>query len=199
MYRDEKPPRQRSSSIARVIAGLVAAAVILIVGFLEVGTNVIVVHTDDTETRTIQGDPIVITGMAIADFACLQGVRCDSIAQDTIQGIFPRDGVSLPAAMIGGILVPYVLISCSAFLGFRMLSGWTRIVIAGSLSVAGLVLLIPPGALLYLALKTSNLVGFIGDAESIRMAVLLAVIGSTSLTGGLWLFLRAYRGVEVEW
>jgi hypothetical protein len=195
MYRDEKPQPQRNASIARIIAALVATAVILITGFLEVGTNTVLTHADGRETRTIQGDAITEAGGMIVDYACFQGMRCDLIARADVQGIFPRDGVSRPAAIIGGMLVPYVLASCCAFLSFRMLAGWTRIVIAGSLSVAGLAFLIPPAVLLYLNSSADS----VSHWQDVPLAVMLAVVGSTSLAGGLWLFQRAYRGAEVEW
>jgi hypothetical protein len=199
MHRDQQGRPPQAPFMARLIAALLAVSIILIVGFLEFGTNVIVVRVDGSETRTIEADPIITAYESTLDFACIQGTPCVDIARTTIRGVFPRNGVSDAVAILVGISVPYLLISVAAFLVLRMATGWPRIVLACGLSVLGMVLIVPLAAIIYFAHRSYGIDVLILDSRALRVIIMLAIAACTALTGGLWLFVRAYRGIAIQW
>jgi len=198
---DPRPPWQSAPLAARVVAALGVLSVVLVCWFLEIGTNTIEVRMDGSETRTIRGEPIVETYMSSVHMGCVRG-SCypwSPRARFTIQGIFPGDGVSDSAAIVGGVLVPYLLLSASAYLVLRVVGGRTRLVIASSLAALAALLLVPPAIALYLAQISNGFSLLISDEGTFPQFLGFAILGSTSLGGSMWLFVRAFRRTAVQW
>ena len=93
------------------------------------------------------------------------------------------------------MILPFLMGTIASLLVLRMFDGRTRLVLATGLSVAGIILLVPFAAILYLAHKYGAEIEY--DAR-FRLGIIIAILGATSLAGGLWLFVRAYRGTEVD-
>ena len=178
---------------AYVIAGLTALAVLLNVLLVEYSTNNIVTYADGTSTRSIQGYPIIDTDVIIADAVCVtHSTKCVTVIA-TIEGLFPRDGIAWSVAVTGGMVAPYLLLLASGYLAIRLLSGRMRLVVSVLSIVCGGVFLLPTILIAVLAVPRPDLVHL--QSDQIRAHVLLDAVGIALLAGGIWLAVRAYRGV----
>jgi len=70
----------------------------------------ILTRIDYNVSRSIPDDPVVTTSSEILDFACFEGAPCRYRAVANISGFYPRPGVPRLAALLGGVVIPLLML-----------------------------------------------------------------------------------------
>jgi hypothetical protein len=113
----------------------VLAAVALAVSLLRLAHNHIETRNGGTVVGNIDGDPVLTLSSTTVDFACLKDKPCPDWAASDVVGLYPRQGIPLQAAVLGGLVLPPLLI-----LAGIAIAAWRRWVTVLCLCAAAFVL-----------------------------------------------------------
>ncbi len=108
----QRPENARRNRRLAALAGVVLALA-LSVSLLRPAHNHIVTHRDGTVTQDIAGEPVVTAYTEVTDFACIEGFPCPDRAMADVRGLYPRDGVPVLAAVLGGLTLPFLLVAAA--------------------------------------------------------------------------------------
>lgn len=113
----------------------VVLALALSVSLLRPVNNHIVTHRDGTVRQDVAGEPVVTASTEVADIVCFEGLRCPIQAIATVRGLYPRLGVPVLVAVLGGVTLPLLLIAAAVAIAARR--RWVTVL---SLCISALIL-----------------------------------------------------------
>lgn len=170
------------------IVALCVLAVSLCLAFLDYRTNTMVTYWDGTETRKIHGEPIIATDMSIADAVCIEGLSCKVRSVAIVKGIYARWNISPIGAILGGLVIPYLLLLAASYLFFDGLSSRTAQVVSA-------LILIPAGALLLVFSTLDWTIAYsrfdMGGRIDYARLIIVGLVTIQTLVSGLWMAARA--------
>lgn len=176
-----------------IVTMLALAAATLPFIFLDYGESHITTYSDYSEKKSIEADALIITSFEVAHATCFIGEPCREIAFAIVRGFFPGPHLPPTLAVIGGLIMPYLLLVIVAFLLGGRLVGWVRVAAASLSFAAGFSIFMPAVAQACNAVSNFG-VNFVSVLGYFPTFLLWTIVGLTLLIFAAWLFVRVYRG-----
>lgn len=180
-----------------LVVALCGGAIVFHFTFLQYAYRSMTTYEDYSEVYSTDLEPLLVYDAKVYDYFCVVG-QPEPCARAMYfeRGIYPRLGTPALVSIIGGAVIPYLMLVVAGVLSSQRIRGRFQTIVATFCSVLGVVILALPVAVAILAVMHGSLDQLLYELV-FPIFVVLLIFGTTLLYFGMFHWVARIRSKKI--